>query len=68
MESVFLFELPMRLSAPWRLICSYLDANTYSTIINLTSRNISTYIPLKYIPKEVGGESEFVFKIGELAR
>lgn len=68
MRQIYVFELPLKLSAPWRLICSYLDAHTYSDIVNLNSRNISTYIPLKAIPKQVGGESDYKFKLNDLAR
>jgi hypothetical protein len=68
MRQIYVFELPARLSAPWRLTCSYLDAHSYSAILALNSRNISSYIPIKYIPKSVGGENDYVFQLKELAR
>lgn len=49
MRQVYVFDLPLKLSAPWRLICSYLDAQTYSDVVNLTSHNIHLFIPLKVI-------------------
>ncbi|KAI6202510.1 Major sperm protein [Aphelenchoides besseyi] len=68
LKRIYVYEIPIKLSAPWRLIRQHMDQQTSESTINLSSRNITTFVPMKYIPKIIGGEDDFTFTISELAR
>ncbi|KAI6215931.1 Major sperm protein [Aphelenchoides besseyi] len=68
LKRIYVYEIPNKLSASWRLIRQHMDQQTSESLINLSSRNITAFVPMQYIPKIMGGEDDFTFTISELAR
>ncbi|CAD5216597.1 unnamed protein product [Bursaphelenchus okinawaensis] len=68
---IYAHEVPLRLCANWRVVKQYIDAvdsELSNCTIQTVGRTIATYIPLRYVPKYMGGHDDFKFTLSDLAR
>ncbi|CAD5223134.1 unnamed protein product [Bursaphelenchus xylophilus] len=68
---IYAHDVPLRLCANWRVIKQYIeavDSEMAGNTVQTAGRTVGTYIPLRYIPKFMGGHDEFRFTMSDLAR
>uniref|UniRef100_A0A0N4Z293 Major sperm protein n=1 Tax=Parastrongyloides trichosuri TaxID=131310 RepID=A0A0N4Z293_PARTI len=68
LNSIYLLECSPKIQPLWKVIKSWLDDYLANNFFILPNEELEKYIPLKYIPKYIGGEDTYKVNMEDIAK